>query len=380
MLLRARLAKLRTELLTDGASSGGGGEGFNVQRVGDGRVALVGFPSVGKSSLLNALTDTETATAETEFTTLTCVPGNLYINDTRIQLLDLPGIIEGAASGRGRGREVIAVARSADMVMMILDASREVGNQHRRILEGELEAMGIRLNKRPPNVSFKRKLGGGVKFNATVPLTKMGDEPNHTVIRLLHEFKIHNCELLIREDITSDELVDVFEGNRVYLRCLYVYNKIDNITMEEVETISRLPNSVVISVHLRLNLDELVRKTWLYLGLIRVYTKRRGQSPELSDPLVLSKARKGLTVEMACTSVSKELMKIFNYALVWGRSVRHSPQRVGLTHLLSDEDVFQIVAKTVTQQKHDKDYSKKVQDHWAQWHEKKKAKKKALKT
>ena len=44
-------------------------------------------------------------------------------------MLDLPGIIEGAAAGRGRGREVIAVARSADLVMMVLDGAREQNNQ-----------------------------------------------------------------------------------------------------------------------------------------------------------------------------------------------------------------------------------------------------------
>lgn len=74
----------------------GGHSGFAVQKSGDGRVALIGFPSVGKSSLLNAVTDTKSEAAAYEFTTLTCIPGNLVINDTKIQMLDLPGIIEGA--------------------------------------------------------------------------------------------------------------------------------------------------------------------------------------------------------------------------------------------------------------------------------------------
>ena len=85
----------------------------------------------------------------------------------------MPGIIEGAASGKGRGKEVIAVARSADLIMMVLDGAKEMNNQHRNILERELETMHIRLNKRPPDIYFRKKVGGGVKFNSVVPLTKV---------------------------------------------------------------------------------------------------------------------------------------------------------------------------------------------------------------
>ena len=87
--------------------SGGPGEGFEVQKYGDGRVALIGFPSVGKSTLLSQLTGTESEAAAYEFTTLTCIPGIIHYKGTKIQLLDLPGIIEGAAQGKGRGRQVM---------------------------------------------------------------------------------------------------------------------------------------------------------------------------------------------------------------------------------------------------------------------------------
>ena len=66
-IIKAKLSKLRGELLQDQAGSGGGGEGFAVPRSGDGRVALIGFPSVGKSSLLSTLTTTQSEAAGYEF-------------------------------------------------------------------------------------------------------------------------------------------------------------------------------------------------------------------------------------------------------------------------------------------------------------------------
>jgi ribosome-interacting GTPase 1 len=108
-IVKAKLSKLRRELTDSSAAGkkgGGAGErGFEVSKSGDTRVGLIGFPSVGKSTLLTKLTGTFSLAAGYEFTTLTCIPGNLIINGTRIQLLDLPGIIEGAAGGKGRGRE-----------------------------------------------------------------------------------------------------------------------------------------------------------------------------------------------------------------------------------------------------------------------------------
>ena len=123
-ILKSKLAKLRTQLLAPAKSGGGEGEGFEVSKYGHGRVALIGFPSVGKSTLLTLATGTESEAAAYEFTTLTCIPGVIHYNDAKIQLLDLPGIIEGASEGRGRGRQVIAVAKSADLILMVLDATK----------------------------------------------------------------------------------------------------------------------------------------------------------------------------------------------------------------------------------------------------------------
>lgn len=125
--LKAKLAKYKRELLTEpGKGGGGAGEGFDVRSVGDARVGFVGFPSVGKSTLLTSLTDVYSEAASYEFTTLTCVPGIKYWKGAKIQLLDLPGIIEGAKDGKGRGRQVIGVARTCSCIIIVLDAMKDM--------------------------------------------------------------------------------------------------------------------------------------------------------------------------------------------------------------------------------------------------------------
>jgi ribosome-interacting GTPase 1 len=110
-LLKGKLARLRAQLLEPTSTSGGPGAGFDVSKSGDARIALVGFPSVGKSTFLSKITKTKSEVAAYSFTTLTAIPGVLEYGGAEIQVLDLPGIIEGAAEGKGRGRQVISAAK-----------------------------------------------------------------------------------------------------------------------------------------------------------------------------------------------------------------------------------------------------------------------------
>eukprot|EP00112_Aurelia_sp_Birch-Aquarium-sp1_P000556 Seg1053.8 transcript_id=Seg1053.8/GoldUCD/mRNA.D3Y31 product="Developmentally-regulated GTP-binding protein 2" protein_id=Seg1053.8/GoldUCD/D3Y31 len=336
-LLKAKLAKYRSQLLEPSKSAGAKGEGFDVMKSGDARVALIGFPSVGKSTLLNLLTETTSESASYEFTTLTCIPGVIDYNGANIQLLDLPGIIEGAAQGKGRGKQVIAVARTADLVIIMLDASK--GETQKELLEKELETCGIRLNRRKPNIYFKIKKGGGIAFNSTCALTHLTEK---LVMMILHEYKIFNAEVLFREDSTADDFIDVIQGNRIYLPCLYVYNKIDCICLEEVDRLARLQDSIVISCNMNLNLDYLLKMVWEYLAMVRIYTKKRGEPPDFTDAIIM---RTGASVEHVCHRIHRTLADTFKYALVWGRSTKYSPQRVGIAHPIADEDVIQVMKK-----------------------------------
>merc|ERR1719188_2953280 len=94
---------------------------------------------------------------------LTCVPGVFNYKGAKIQMLDLPGIIEGAKDGKGRGKQVISVAMSCSLILIVLDVMKEM--QHKRKIEYELEGFGIRLNKKPPNILFKKREKGGIALS-----------------------------------------------------------------------------------------------------------------------------------------------------------------------------------------------------------------------
>lgn len=237
--LKAKIAKLKSELINGpGGKSAGSkdsGRGFEVSKSGDTRIGLVGFPSVGKSTLLTTLTGTKSEAAAYEFTTLEVIPGTLKYKGARIQVLDMPGIIEGAADGRGRGRQVIATARTCNLILVVLDSAKPL--THKKIIERELFNFGIRINQQPPDVKIIKKETGGIGYQEAAKQTK---GMNADVCRLVcKEYKISCAEIIIREDITVDQFIDVLEGNRSYIPVLYVFNKIDSITIEELDILDR---------------------------------------------------------------------------------------------------------------------------------------------
>lgn len=339
-ILKAKLAKLKRELLMPSTGGGGGGAamGFEVAKTGVARVGFVGFPSVGKSTLMSKLTGTHSEVGAYEFTTLTTVPGVIEYKGAKIQMLDLPGIIEGAKDGKGRGRQVIAVARTCSLIFIVLDVLKPL--THKRLIERELEGFGIRLNKESPRISLRKKEKGGISISSTVPLTRLDHD---SIKAILSEYKMHNADLNFRCDASEDDLIDVIEANRVYIPAIYVLNKIDQICIEELDIIYKIPNACPISAHHGWNFDDLLAMMWKRLALVRVYTKPKGQLPDYESPIVLREGES--TVEHLCAAIHKHLLKEFKCAIVWGSSVKFSPQKVGKDHVLNDEDVAQVVKK-----------------------------------
>ncbi|MBO8182259.1 MAG: GTP-binding protein [Archaeoglobus sp.] len=321
--LKAKLSRLREE--AERQVKRAGKPAFAIKKEGDATAVIVGFPSVGKSSLLNALTGAKSEVGGYDFTTLKPVPGMLEYNGAKIQIIDLPGIVEGASKGRGRGREIISAVRSSDLVIILADPF----NLHSiDIIRRELYKGGVRLDQKPPEVYVKKREKGGIKITSTVPPSL--DE--RTIVEVLREYKIHNAEVLIREDVTIERLIDGILRNRVYIPSIVAVNKIDLYKPE-------LSNVLPISAEKRINLDLLARQIYEKLDFIRIFLKPPGGKANLDEPMIV---RKGSTVGDVCKKLHKKMYENFRYAKVKGSSVKFDGQRVGIDHVLHDGDILTI--------------------------------------
>ncbi|MCM2326217.1 MAG: GTP-binding protein [Candidatus Woesearchaeota archaeon] len=332
-LLKARIAKLKEEI--DQVKKGKGKtDGYVLRKSGDATVALLGFPSVGKSTLLNKLTNANSKVAAYEFTTLTVIPGLLEYNNAQIQIFDVPGIVEGAASGTGRGREVLSAIKSADMIIMLLDINKL---SHYNVILKEVFETGIRLNQDKPDVKIKKVPRGGVSISSTVPL----EIEKKTIEGILKEFRINNAHVLIRSKINEIQLIDVIEGNKVYMPGIVVMNKIDTVTPEYVEEVKKqFPDAIYISADQEENLEEVRKGIFEALKIIRIFLKEPAKEADMNEPMIL---KQGDTLKRLCDRLHKDFIRRFKFARVWGKSARFEGQKiVSLQHVLQDKDIVEL--------------------------------------
>ncbi|MBW2968433.1 GTP-binding protein [Candidatus Woesearchaeota archaeon] len=332
-LLRAKVAALK-EKEAARSSQGAKHEGYTVRKSGDASVILVGFPSAGKSSLLNVMTNANSPVGNYEFTTLSVVPGTMEYRDAKIQILDVPGIVTGAASGRGRGKEVLSVTQNADLVIILVDVLRP--NAYDAILK-EVFDSNIRVNKKRPDVRIKKTSKDGIRIGKTVKLDRLDDE---TIISICKEFRINNAEVLIRSQIDVDDFIDVVQGHRFYLPGITVLSKSDLVDAERLEEIRKDINAdLCVSAEQDVNIDELKELIFERLSFIRIYCKEVGKKADMGVPLIM---REGDNIHAMCNKLHKDFVTKFKFARVWGKSAKFPGQRLMMHHVLQDQDIVEI--------------------------------------
>jgi hypothetical protein len=335
--LKAKLARLREDLVKR-KSSGTRGKGFAVKKQGDATVGIIGFPSIGKSTLLNRLTDAKSRVGDYDFTTVDVIPGMMKYRGANVQFLDLPGFIKGASEGKGRGREILSAIRSVDLLLLMVDVEHL---NHIEVMERELYNAGLRINQKPPDVVVKKTGQGGIAVKSTTKLTSLDED----LVKAISSEYVINADITIRDDITENQLIDVFMGNRTYVSTIVIVNKRDLVSKENLNDRIKTMESngwrvVSISARDGMGLDELKEAIFSELKFIRVYLKPVGKSVDYDEPMIL---RQGDTIEDVCKRLHRDFEKKFRYATVTGPSAKHDMQKVGLDHILEDGDVLTIV-------------------------------------
>ncbi|MGB6838893.1 MAG: GTPase [Microgenomates group bacterium] len=317
--LRAKIARLKEKQLEQALKKKGGGGGYAVKKQGDATIVLVGPPSAGKSTLLNKLTNAKSKIAPYEFTTVTVIPGMLEYKDAKIQILDVPGLIEGAEIGKGKGKEVLSVVRGADLLVIISDIQRPkiIKNIKRALYDS-----GIRINTLPPEVRIEKKVKGGTIIHSNIKQ----DIDKETIKEIAKTFRIANAEIIIKEKLTMERLIDAFSRNRTYLPTIYVINKSD--LKQDFEKTDLKNADIVISSKKGINIEKFKELIWEKLEFVRIYLVKEKDKPNRNNPMVMKKDQSLLDV---ARKIGEEFAEEKEKTIIWGQGAKYPGQEISLS-------------------------------------------------
>jgi len=336
--IKRKIARLKKEAEQREAKKSGG-KGFNIRKEGAAQVVLVGPPNAGKSSLLKALTNADVAVGDYAFTTLELTPGMLQINDIQIQLVEVPGLIDGVSMGKGMGLQLLSSVRSADALIFVVDASNYPMKQMETTLK-ELEVGGIKVNKKRPDIEVKKKAVGGISIAGA----KHINADIRDVKEILIDFRISSGLLVVREDVSLTDIQEALDYSTSYKNGFVVLNKYDRAEGDVLGQMrKRYPNFLFIatSVHNGVGLKEISKEAYKIANIKRIFTKTPGEK-RAYPPVAMKKDANVLAV---AKKVHKTIARNFKYARIWGSSVKFDGQRVGEDHIPDDGDTVEIHIK-----------------------------------
>lgn len=318
-VLRARIALLKDKQLEVASRKSGGGGGYSVKKQGEATVVLVGPPSAGKSTLLNALTNAESKVAPYSFTTVSVIPGMMKYKNAYIQILDVPGLIEGAEEGKGRGREVISVIRGADLLLLMSDVTRVEAIMR---IRAALERNGIRVNQSPAKIRVEKRLNGGLTIQSNIKQ----DLDKETMKEVISQMGVKNADVYIEENVTMQQLIDAFARNRVYVPALHVLNKADmgipKVLPEEIAH-----SFIAISADKGVGLSHLQSAIWDRLGFATIFLVKPLEEPGENNSMVV---KNNMTLREVAAEIGSEFTVGKTRAKIWGNGSKFPGQEVSL--------------------------------------------------
>jgi small GTP-binding protein len=295
--------------------------------VGAAQIVLLGLTKSGKSSLLTALTNAKVEISSSPYTTREPVPGIMNYQDIQIQIIEAPALMEGSADGRAWGLQTLGVARNADGLILVIDLSQDPVKQLSTILEIERKFMGAGLR-----------------------ITVMGrlvDCNFKDVEELLKSYRVTDAFVKVSGEATLGEIEDAIYESTVYKPAVVIANKVDlkgadgNLKLLKADVRNKLP-IIAASCANRTGLEKLGETLFNTLNIMRIYTKEPNEREFSNNPFIL---KKGSTIYDLARNIHSDFKENFNFARVWSKRLRFSPQKVGATFILQDGDVVEIHLK-----------------------------------
>ncbi|MFH0752259.1 MAG: GTPase, partial [archaeon] len=321
--LKQRLSKLRSQIEKQSQQKS---KGYNisVKKEGSAQVAIVSITNAGKSLLLSKLTNAKPEIAEHEYTTRKIEMGVLDYEGIKIQLIEIPAIHKDFAY-KGRGPTYFSIIRNVDLIVIILDLTKDIEEQ-KKLIEEEFEKAQIKLNKEEPPIIINKNASGGITILGKAHF----EGSNEDIMKLLRDSGVHNAEIEFYEKATIEDLTEALNDSIAYKTAIYVYNKTDLVKHKEG-----------ISAKTEEGLNTLQTRIWKKLGMIKVFTKMPGKKKNY-PPVALDS---GSSIRDMAAFVHKDFVKKFKFARIWGKSARFDGQTQGLEHELKDDDVVELHLK-----------------------------------
>lgn len=343
--VKKQIAGLRKELEEKKRKkTGKSGPKIFIQKEGAAQIALIGLTKAGKSSLLSAVTNAKAQASPDPYTTREPIPGILAYEDVQFQIIEAPALMERSAEGRAWGLQTLGIARNADGLMIIVDASQNPVSQLSLVLN-ELEKARILVRKPKSRVEVERKhTGAGLRI---ILVGTLADCSFRDVEQMLQNYNLNDGVVKISGEATLNDIENAVFQTTVYKPAVVVANKTDLPgTLENLDRLEAYLNRsmpiIAVSCLNRKGLERLGRTLFEALGIIRIYTKEPNEKHYSEKPFIL---KRGATIYELARSIHSDLSKRFAFAKVWAKRLVYSPQKVGATFPLKDGDVVEIHVK-----------------------------------
>lgn len=344
--VKKQMSALRKDLDEKKKKKKAGKSGPKVFMVKEGaaQLVLISLTKAGKSSLLAAVTRAKVEISASPYATREPVPGIMSFQDLQFQIIEAPALMEGAADGKAWGLQTLGIARNADGIIVVIDLAQDPIRQLSAIFD-EMTKARISTSKPKSRVEIERKyMGIGLRI---IVLGRLVDCTFPEVETLLKGYNVTDAFVKIYGEATLNDVEEAIFETMVYKPTIIVANKIDiagaegNLKLLRAYLGNRLP-IVAVSAATRTGLETLGDVLFKTLQIMRVYTKEPNEREYSKKPFIL---KKGSTIYDLAKSIHSDFKANFNFARVWSKRLRFSPQKVGATFSLEDGDVVEIHLK-----------------------------------